>query len=198
MTKRPIKIIEYFKNNKTLCFAIGSTIAMFLYTIFILGPSSSCFSLEVGSNSLGLSFSYTKEMVLSFFGSRTEDQLICYGQFLKIWDPIFAFVYTLMHSFWIMYFFRNKRLFLIIPLLVMFADWIENYIELLMLKSYSNSSLIAESMVSLGSLINSIKLSLSAITYLLILFGVIIVLKTLLIRHVGSKKSSESYRDNKK
>ena len=84
-----IILMKYFKNNRTLYFAIGSTLVFFLYLIFALVPASSCFRLDIGSNSLGLSFSYTKDMVQSFFESRTQDQIICYSQFLQIWDTIF-------------------------------------------------------------------------------------------------------------
>ena len=168
--------------NRTLYFAIGFTLAFFFYLTFVLVPVGSCFSVDVGSNSLGLSFSYTKEMVQNFFDSRTQEQLLCYSQFLEIWDAIFAFVYTLMYASWILYFFKNKRLFLIIPIFGMIADWVENYVELLMLETYFNSSSISETLVSLGSGINSFKWVLSSLTYLIILFGIIITLKIFLTK----------------
>jgi len=62
----------------------------------------------------------------------------------------------------------------------MIADWAENYFELVMLKTYLNSGLISETIVSIGSGINSFKLILSSITYLIIFIGLIIKLKTLL------------------
>jgi hypothetical protein len=168
---------KYLKDHRALYFAIGSTLAMFLYIKFILGHVSTCFTLDVGASSLGLSFYYTIDMVQSFFDSRTRGQLLCYSQFLQIWDAIFAFVYTLMSASWIMYFFKNKPLFLIVPILSMMADWAENYMELLMLESYLNSGLILETLVSLGSGINSFKWSLSTLTYLIILIGIITTLK---------------------
>ena len=175
-------MIKYSKNQRTLYFAIGFTLVFFLYITFILGHLSSCFTLDVGANSLGLSFSYTEDMVQNFFESRTQEQLLCYSQFLQIWDAIFAFVYTLMHASWIKYFFKNNRLFLIIPILAMIADWAENYLELLMLETYLNSSPISEIFVSLGSGINSIKWVLSSLTYLIILVGIIIILKNFLTK----------------
>ena len=183
-----IRIIQYFKNNRTLYFAIGFTLVFPLYIAFVLVPVSSCFTIDMGTNSLGLSFYYTIDMVQIFFEARTQEQLLCYGQFLKIWDAIFAFIYTLMYLFWIGYFFKNKSLFLIIPIFVMIADWAENYIELLMLKTYLNSSPISETLVSLGSGINSFKLSLSVLTYLIILIGIIITLKVLLTNLIFKKK----------
>ena len=186
-----IRTIQYLKKHKTLCLALGSTFVMFLYATFILGRVSSCFTLDVGANSLGLSFSYTKDMVLNFFESRTEGQLLCYSQFLQIWDAFFAFVYTLMYASWIMYFFKNKRLFLIIPILAMVADWAENYVELLMIKTYLNSSEISESLVSLGSLINSFKLSLLSLIYFILLVGILIATKTFIKKRAGMKNSPE-------
>ena len=121
-------MVQNFKNNRTLYLAIGSTLIMFLYVKFILVHYSRCFTVDVGSNSLGLSFYYTIDMVQNFFESRTLEQLFCYKEFLQIWDIIFAFVYTLMYASWIMCFFKNKPLFLIIPIFSMIADWVENYV----------------------------------------------------------------------
>ena len=174
--------IHYLKDHGTLYFAIGSTVAMLLYIKFILGYVSTCFTLDVGANSLGLSFYYTIDMVQSLFDSRTRGQLLCYSQFLQIWDVIFAFVYTLTNASWIIYFFKNKRLFLIVPVFSMLADWAENYIELLMLESYLNSGPISEVLVSLGSGMNSFKLSLSTVTYLIILIGIVTTLKTFITK----------------
>ena len=177
-----IKTIKYFKKNQTLYTAIGFTLVFILYITYILAPFSSCFKLDAGASSLGLSFSYSLEMVQKFFETRTQEQLLCYREFLQIWDPIFAFVYTLMYASWIVYFFTNKRLLLIIPFLCMIADCAENYVELIMLKYYLNSGQISETIVSIGSRINSFKLILSSITYLIILIGIIIKLKTVLTK----------------
>ena len=189
--KNMIRTIKYFKNNRTLYFAIGVTLAFFLYITFILSHVSSCFALDVGINSLGLSFYYTKDMVQNFFEVRTQEQLLCYSQFLQIWDAIFAVVYTLMYISWIRYFFKNKPLFLIIPIFGMIADWAENYVELLMLETYLNLSSISEILVSLGSGINSLKWALSILTYLIILIGIMITLKIFLTKLIFRKKTPQ-------
>ena len=165
------------RNKNILYFAVGSTVAFMLYITFVLTPVGACFNLDSGSNSLGLSFSYTKDMVLSFFGSRSQEQLLCYSQFLKIWDAIFAIIYTLMYASWIVWLFNNKRWLALIPILGMVSDWSENYIELIMIKTYSNAGAISETLVSLGSGINSFKWILSSLTYLVILIGIIIAIK---------------------
>ena len=173
-----IKTIKYFKNNRILFLAIGFTLGFFLYLTYILAPFSSSFKVDTGANSLGISFSYTVDMVQKFFESRNHEQLLCYREFLQIWDAIFAFIYTLMYASWIVFFLKNKRIFLLIPILCMITDWVENYLEILMLESYLNSSPISEQLVSLGSGINSFKWILSSITYLIILTGIILKLKT--------------------
>ena len=174
--------IQDSKSKRTLYFAIGFTVAFMLYITFALSPAGSCFKVEAGPNSLGLSFSYTKDMVQSFFESRSQEQLICYSQFLQIWDAVFAIIYTLMYASWIMYFFNKKRLLTLIPVLGMISDWSENYVELLMIKTYLNSGPISEIFVSLGSGINSFKWILSSLTYLIILVGIIIALRNFLTK----------------
>ena len=175
-------IIQDSKSNRTLYFAIGFTVAFMLYITFALNPAGSCFKVEAGPNSLGLSFSYTKDMVQSFFESRSQEQLTCYSQFLQIWDAIFAIIYTLMYASWIMYLFNKKRLLTLIPVLGMISDWSENYVELLMIKTYLNSGPISEIFVSLGSGINSFKWILSSLTYLIILVGIIIAIRNFLTK----------------
>ena len=169
------------KNNPNaqniLYLAIGLTIAFMLYIAFVLTPAGACFKLDSASNSLGLSFFYTKDMVLSFFESRSQEQLLCYSHFLQIWDAIFAIIYSLMYASWIVWLFNNKRWLALIPVLGMVSDWSENYIELIMIKTYSNTGAINETMVSLGSGINSFKWIFSSLTYLIILIGIIIIIK---------------------
>jgi len=176
------KTIKHLKNHRPLYFAIGFTLLFVLYISLILLPLSSCFRLDIGSNSLGLSI-YNTEMVQGFFQARDQAQLFCYNQFLQLWDVIFAVVSTAMFSSWIIYLFKNKRLLLVAPtVLGMIADWSENFVELLMLKTYSNSGVISETLVSLGSGLNLFKLSAQGLTYLIILTGIILALKAFLTK----------------
>jgi len=123
------------------------------------------------------------EMVQGFFQARDQAQLVCYSQFLKLWDIIFAVVSAAMFGSWIVYIFKNKRLLLLAPtVLGMIADWSENFVELLMLKTYLNSGVISETLVSLGSGLNLFKLTMGGLTYLIILTGIIIAIKNLLQR----------------
>ena len=176
------RTIKYSKNHKHLYFAIGFTLVFIFYISFILMPLSSCFRIDIGTNSLGLSI-YNIEMVQGFFQARDQAQLLCYSQFLKLWDIIFAVVSTAMFGSWIVYIFKNKRLLLLAPtVLGMIADWSENFVELLMLETYLNSGVISETLVSLGSGLNLFKLTTIGLTYLIILVGIIIILKTFLTK----------------
>ena len=65
---------------------------------------------------------------------------------------------------------------MIVPILGMLADWSENFAEILMLKSYFISNTISETLVSVGSGINSFKWVMSSLTYLIILVGIIIAI----------------------
>ena len=170
------------KNKSILYFALGSTLAFILYLSLILNPASGCFRLDSGSNSLGLSFSYTLEMVLDFFAARNQEQLLCYSQFLKVWDIIFAMIYTLMYGSWILYL-LNKKIYLMIPILGMIADWSENFSELLMIESYVTSGSISQSLISIGSGINSFKWIMSSLTYLIVIIGIIVAIKTFMTRN---------------
>ena len=82
-----------------------------------------------------------------------------------------------MYASWIVWLFSNKKWLASIPILGMISDWSENYIELIMIKTYSNSGAINETIVYLGSGVNSFKWILSSLTYLIILLGIIIAIK---------------------
>ena len=177
--------IDYQKNKSSLYFALCSTLAFILYISLVLNLASGCFRLDSGSNSLGLSFSYTLEMALDFFADRNQEQLLCYSQFLKVWDIIFAMIYTLMYGSWILYL-LNKKIFLIVPVLGMIADWSENFSELLMIESYLASGSISQSLISIGSGINSFKWIMSSLTYLIVIIGIIVAIMTFMTRNKSS------------
>ena len=159
-------------NRRTLYLAIGSTLAFSLYSVLILDPVGKCFRLEDSSNSLGLTFSYTLQMVQDSFELRSQDQLGCYKKFLQIWDVIFAIIYASMYCFWIMYFFHERRIITVVPLLAMVADWAENFIEIMMINSYLDSNTISQKLVSVGSGINMFKWVFLSLTYLILLVGI--------------------------
>jgi len=167
-----IKESESHATRRVLYMALGSTFAFILYSVLVLAPAGKCFKVDDGSNSLGLTFSYTLQMVQEFFESRSTSQLDCYSEFLQIWYVVFAIIYTSMYCFWIMYFFQNRRILLLVPILGMVADWAENITEILMINSYLDSNTISETLVSVGSGLNMIKWIMSTLTYLIIFAGI--------------------------
>jgi hypothetical protein len=175
-----IKESDSHVTRRTLYMALGSTLAFILYSVLIFAPAGKCFNVADGSNSLGLTFSYTLQMVQEFFESRSTSQLDCYSEFLLIWDVIFAIIYTSMYSFWILYFFQNRRILLVVPLLGMVADWAENITEILMINSYLDSNTISESLVSVGSGLNMIKWTMSTLTYLILFAGIALKIKSVM------------------
>ena len=178
--------------RRILYMALGSTFGFMLYSLLVLAPAGKCFNVDGGSNSLGLTFSYTLGMVLDFFESRSTSQLDCYSEFLQIWDVMFAIIYTSMYCFWILYFFQNRRILLVIPLLGMVADWSENIVEIMMINSYLDSNTISETLVSVGSGLNMFKWIMSTLTYLVIFAGIGIKIKSVMNR---SKNNDENLVD---
>lgn len=159
------------KSKRTLYYALASTFAFILYSFLVLGSVGKCFELE-GSSNLGLTFTYDLQTVQSFFELRNQEQLACYGDFLKIWDVIYAVIYAAMYSFWIKYLLDKKALLFLVPILAMVADWSENFIEVVLINRYLESQSISETLVSLGSTINTAKWIFLCLTYFIILYGI--------------------------
>jgi hypothetical protein len=173
---------EHSETRKILSFALGSTLVFLLYSVLVLEPVGKCFRLDDSSNSLGLTFTYTLEMVQEFFNLRSQNQLDCYSDFLLIWDVIFAVIYASMYCFWTMYFFENRRILLAVPVLAMVADWAENFTEILMVNNHLDSGTISVTLVSVGSFINVFKWTMLSLTYLIILAGIINKIKSILTK----------------
>ena len=174
-------------NRRILFLATGSTVAFMLYSFLILEPVGKCFMVEDGSNSLGLTFSYTLQMVQDFFEVRTQDQLDCYVEFLQLWDVMYAVVYASMYCFWIMYFYHDRRLFLLVPVLAIVADWAENIVEIMMINGYLDSNTISETLVSVGSGLNMIKWVFFSLIYLILAVGIRTKIKSVLRRRKENK-----------
>lgn len=167
-------------NKQYLFLAICATIIMFSYAQFVLSHFSQCFKIDEGINSLGLSFGYSTTDVFGFVEHRSNEQLNCYLIFLRIWDAIFPIIYTLMYTFWIVYFFKPKTILLIVPFLHMLTDWTENVLESIIIKEYIKSNILNDVMVSASSAITILKWILSLLTYLILLYGIFIKLKPFL------------------
>lgn len=146
---------------------------MIAYAQFVLGHFSECFRLENGPNSLGLSMGYSAQDVLQFCQARTTDQLLCYVSFLRIWDAIFPLIYASMHATWILFLFNRWRFLLVVPAVHVFADWIENSIEMGLVQSFLDGNTLDPSDVALGSAVTVTKWALSVVTYGILLLGIV-------------------------
>lgn len=156
-----------------LLLAILATLSMVFYAQLVLGHYSQCFRVADAANSMGLSLGYSVEDVLAFVQVRSHQQLTCYIEFLRIWDSIFPLLYTLMYAFWIIFLFAKWRYLLILPIVRMISDWTENYVEISFIKHYLQNGVLDESLISTGSLVTTVKWSLSIPIYALLIYGII-------------------------
>jgi len=187
------KQLEIYNRNRTLILAVLATMVMIAYAQFVLGHFSNCFTLANGPNSLGLTFGYTQSQALSFFSARTVDQLICYGNFIRVWDTIFPVIYTAMYVFWLKYFFKQKSVVLFLPVIRMLTDWAENYTELTMLEQYLSAGNISAEIAYWGSMLTLIKWGLSILIYLLMVLGIVLKIKQALKKTEQPLSKSEIF-----
>ena len=173
-----------YNTRKGLLFALISTAIMVIYAQFVLGYFSKCFTLANQPNALGLQFSYSASQALQFFTLRTETQINCYKTFISIWDSIFPVLYTLMYILWLKYFFKNKWIIFLLPILHMGLDWSENTMEIIMANQYLNGNEIQQNTASIGSILTSLKWITSLGTYLLLILGIIRKVKTLKLHKI--------------
>lgn len=174
-------------SKKWLFFALSATIIMILYAYFVMGHFSECYVTNEGPNAIGLMFGYSAQDVLAFLSSRSDEQLICYTRFIRIWDTAFPLIYTLMHITWIIYLFKRWKLVVVLPVLHMITDWIENNVEVMIVETYLNSGKVAEPMASLGSSLTATKWILSIAIYLIILVTIGLKLKN----YFGNKSTAK-------
>jgi hypothetical protein len=95
---------------------------------------------------------------------------------------MYAVVYASMYCFWIMYFYHDRPIFLVVPVLAMVADWAENFVEVMMINRYLDSNTISDTLVSVGSGLNVIKWVFFSLTYLILAVGIRTKIKSVLRR----------------
>ncbi len=149
---------------------------MVVYAQFVLGHFSSCFAVDGGPNALGLHLSYSYEDALHFLEIRDHQQLFCYKRFISVWDTIFPMVYTTMYISWLAVLFRNWKWLSLIPIVRIVSDWVENYVEIMMVDHYLNYNILDDHLVSWGAAMTSVKWGLSLVVYGIILYGVVRIL----------------------
>jgi len=174
------QLSRYLYKYSTIPLALVFTVAMILYASAILGSQSKCITelLLPGQSVLGLKFGYDLNFVVSIFERLDESSLKCYLRFLYIWDNIFPLIYGSMYLLWLSVIYR--KIFTkqnwpinIFPLLPVILDWIENFFEAGLVKSYLVSPSLVESSVSTASFISQMKWSASMVNYFLIGGGIL-------------------------
>ena len=156
------------------------TAILILYSVLVYGPRAECFELNEGIKSLGLSFSYNFNAVITFFEARTREQLKCYEHFLTYWDVVFAALYAIMYAAWINALFSRRKLLWLTP--VIFAvtfDWMENYFEIQMISDYLEGKILSEGFIKLGSAVNSLKWICSWTIFIVLIVGTVKKLKNI-------------------
>lgn len=158
--------------------AIVLTTVFILYSLVFYGPRAECFALNEGIKSLGLSFSYNFNTVITFFEVRTRAQLECYEYFLTYWDVFFAALYGIMYAAWINTLFSRKKLLWLTPVLfAVIFDWTENYFEIQMVIDYLEGKTLSEDFIKLGSAVNSLKWICSWTIFIILIVGTVKKLK---------------------
>lgn len=154
------------------------TAIFILYSVLVYGPRAECFELNEGIKSLGLSFSYNFNTVITFFGVRTREQLECYEHFLTYWDVVFAALYGIMYVAWINALFSRRKLLLFTPVLfTVIFDWTENYFEIQMILDYLEGKILSEDSIKIGSAVNSLKWICSWTIFIVLILGTVMKLK---------------------
>lgn len=173
------KLSNYFYEKSSLIISIVSILVVFGFIYLILVPQSNLYKVENAEIvSLGTSFGFNKEMVMSFFQGRTTEMLHAYSDLLWIWDNIFAILYGLMNILLISNLFKPFKtrfeLMNIFPALQSVLDWIENINLGIATKSYIESGEISNLNASMASIANVAKWSCSGIVYILLAVGIIL------------------------
>jgi len=134
---------------------------------------------------LDLRMGYSKEEVMDLFTKMGVEGRNSYSYGLNVIDSIYPFVYTALLILLLVFFINKLELsnpnwsfFIILPALIMLADFIENRIVTAMLKSYP---IIKHSTATFGSAATTAKWILTNVTVLL-LFTAMIALSVRFIR----------------
>ena len=166
-------------NTNAIRFAILTTLAFFAYAGAVYAPQGKCFAVDEGIKSLGLLFSYGPEEVQSFLSARSKDQIQCYLQFLMFHDVIFALGYGLMYGAWCHVLMGARRWmgWGLVGFVVLF-DVAENFTEISLIQLDSSQADRLQSLIQVGSLLNSAKWISTGLVFTTLLVGTFQKLKT--------------------
>lgn len=137
---------------------------------------------------LDLRMGYSKEDVMDLFTKMGVEGRNSYSFGLNVIDSIYPFVYTVLLILLLVFFINKLQLsnpnwsfFIILPALIMLADFIENRIVTAMLKSYP---IIKHSTATFGSAATTAKWIITMVTVMLLFTAMI----TLAVRFIRQRK----------
>lgn len=182
-----MSISSFFYNKSSLVVAFISTVVVFAYLFLIFIDKSKCFETADSSvKSLGTSFGFSYEMVNKFFLARSEDMLICYKVFNRIWDNIFALLYGSMYTIWLSYLLQpwsSKTKFInLLPFVQTIFDYLENFKLGQITQSFLDQNDLSVSAVQWASSFSMIKWICSFLVFLLVIIGTVFRVKSFLKR----------------
>jgi len=175
--------MEQRKSRKRVFLAFGLTLTFLLFTAGVYAPHGACFDTGGEVKSLGLLWAYDTEAVVRFFESLDATQLACYGEFLQIWDMLFAALYGLFYASWIGVLFGRARWFSLLPVAAaMMLDWMENLLEIQMIHQFAQGEVVSAVFVDVGSVLNSAKWVATTLIFVVLVVGVVQKIRTWIAR----------------
>ena len=175
------RLSHSFYQNSSLVMAAFFTIVFIGYLFLIMMGKSSGFELADGNmKSLGTSFGFDHEDIIVFLAARTDEMIIAYINFNKVWDTLFGLIYGLMYVVWMSVLFKpyaQKVGFLnLFPFAQVFFDWLENYALASLANQYLVDGLISSPIAKLASVFCMLKWVCSGFTFTLIFVGIILMI----------------------
>ena len=170
-------ISQFFYKNANLKLAILLTAILGAYLALVMTPQAANFETSSGNiKSLGMSFGFSENDILTFFQLRTENMLSAYINFNLIWDSIFALIYGVMYAVWLSLLLKayseKARVLNLIPFLQVIFDWTENYSLGYLADRYLNHGTIDSNLAILSSYAAMLKWLCSGLTYAAIIVGI--------------------------
>lgn len=156
--------------------------AVFLaYSFLVMNPMSEPMMERVAGgmrmpDTAGL---YSLEYVLELFRQLGHEGVRYYRHFTLLYDGIFPVLYTGLYVVWLSLLLRHAtpegarlRGLNLFPLAAMFADYIENSLEMMMATSYLDDSTIEPGVHALAVMFSGVKWTLVILNFLLLLFAI--------------------------
>ncbi len=178
------QLLSKAANWRIILFLSGLVLFFNLY----LFPSTAAKYEGKDLQPLDLRMGYTKQEVTDLFTKMGTEGRNSYSFGLNVIDSIYPFVYTALLVLLLVLFINKLQLsnpnwsfLIILPALIMLADFIENRIVTAMLKNYP---IIKHSTAAFGSAATTVKWVLTVITVLLLFTGMI----ALALRFIRQRK----------